>query len=210
MVIHFQDFLGESTRSIETKIFRGQEMRVLTIRRPFETNQDNLWSLLTTAEKISKWFLPVSGELKIGGKYQFEGNAGGTVEECNAPDSFLATWEFGGQVSWVLVSLEGHENTTDFLLEHMAMVPEEMWQEYGPGAVGIGWESGLLGLYLHLQTGNANDPAEGMAWMLSPNGVDFVTECSRLWAWASIEHGTSEAHARAAAERSTDIYTGKA
>ena len=29
-----------------------------------------------------------------------------------------------------------------------------MWAEYGPGAVGVGWEQGLLGLALHLRGGS--------------------------------------------------------
>ena len=36
-----------------------------------------------------------TGELKEGGHYQLEGNAGGTVTSCDKPHGYAATWEMG-------------------------------------------------------------------------------------------------------------------
>ena len=51
----------------------------------------------------------------------------------------------------------GTESTT-LVLEHTAIVPDEMWAQFGPGAVGVGWDGGLLGLSLHLRGGSIGDP----------------------------------------------------
>jgi hypothetical protein len=40
---------------------------------------------------------------------------------------------------------------TRFEFDHSATVPEEQWGQFGPGAVGVGWDGGLLGLSLHLR-----------------------------------------------------------
>jgi hypothetical protein len=41
------------------------------------------------------------------------------------------------------------------LLEHIITVDDdEIWREFGPGAVGMGWDSMLLGLAIHLSTGS--------------------------------------------------------
>jgi hypothetical protein len=43
-------------------------------------------------------------------------------------------------------------------------VTDERRAQYGPGAVGVGWGSGLIGLNLLLTTGQPVDPAEVAAW----------------------------------------------
>jgi hypothetical protein len=93
-------------------------------------------------------------------------------------------------------------------LEHIADVEDERWAEFGPGAVGVGWDMMLNGLAAHVTTGAAVDPAAAMEWMTSPDGVRFVTESSDYWCAASIAAGTPEAAAQAAADRTTAAYTG--
>ena len=53
----------------------------------------------------------------------------------------------GDEVSWIEVHLTPEsDERTRFTLEHVAHVDDQRWTEYGPGAVGVGWDSGLLGL----------------------------------------------------------------
>ena len=59
-------------------------VRVAVARRTYPTDQADLWDCLTNAERIPRWFLPVSGELVEGGRYQTEGNAGGVIEKVCA------------------------------------------------------------------------------------------------------------------------------
>ena len=155
-----------------------------------------------------RWFLPVSGELKLGGRYQLEGNAGGTIERCHRPDSFSATWEYGGEVSWIEVRLTAEAaERTRLEIEHIAHVSDERWAEFGPAAVGIGWDSAVLGLSLHLSGGPAMDPQQGMAWAASDEGKRFMTLSGERWCEAHIASGADEAVARAMAERTIAAYT---
>ncbi|WP_433797699.1 SRPBCC family protein [Actinoplanes sp. CA-252034] len=128
----------------------------MTISQAYDTDQADLWDVVTNPERIPRWFLPVSGDLRVGGSYQFEGNAGGTITKCERPHAVGATWEFGDQVSWVEVRLvpEG-DGRTRFELEHVAHVADEHWEQYGPGAVGLGWEGAFWGLANHLDTPEA-------------------------------------------------------
>ena len=115
--------------------------------------------------------LPVSGDLRLGGRYQLQGNAGGEITRCEPPRLLGVTWEFGGERSWVEVRLtaEGAERTR-LDLEHEAHVPPEFWDQYGPGAVGVGWDGALLGLGHHLLGGPAVDPAIGSSGSMSEGG----------------------------------------
>jgi uncharacterized protein YndB with AHSA1/START domain len=186
------------------------EARVSTISQVYDTGQDDLWDAVTDPERITRWFLPVSGELREGGKYQLEGNAGGTISRCDKPHGFAATWEYNGDVSWVEVRLVPEsDGRTRFELEHVAHVADEFWEQFGPGAVGIGWDAGLLGLAMHLADPAApRDQAAIEAWMVSDEGKLFYRLSSDSWAEAAVADGTDPAVARERADRCYAAYTG--
>lgn len=199
--------IDEVRREVGGRMLEAGEARVVTISQTYAADVEDVWDACTSAERIPRWFLPVSGELKVGGRYQLEGNAGGVVEACDPPRSFRATWEFGGEVSWIEVALTPQGGGTLFELRHIAHVDDERWTEFGPGAVGIGWDLSLVGLKLHLSSGEAVDPAEAMAWTTSPEGLRFMEGSNRAWCEADIAGGTPEEQARAAAERTIAAYT---
>ncbi|HEY3472355.1 MAG TPA: SRPBCC family protein [Amycolatopsis sp.] len=198
-------------RTVGRRVLEAGEARVMTISQVYATDADDLWDACTNAERIPRWFLPVSGELRVGGKYQLEGNAGGTVERCDPPKSFAATWEFNGGVSWIEVRVTPEGEGARFELEHTAHV-DDHWEQFGPGAVGIGWDMALTALVRHLAAdpGYVVDPQEAMAWMASPEGVEFVTKAGEAWYEAHIAGGEAEDVARAQADRCLAAYTGQA
>jgi uncharacterized protein YndB with AHSA1/START domain len=196
-------------RTVGDRVLAAGSARVVTVSQTYAATLAELWDACTSPERIPRWFLPVSGDLRAGGHYRLEGNASGTIERCDPPRSFALTWEYGEEVTWLEVRLEpAGEERTRLTLEHVAHVDDERWLRYGPGAVGIGWDLALVGLGRHLATGEPNDAAEFAAWAASPAGVEFVTRSSRDWAQASIAAGTADAEARAAQARVTAFYTG--
>lgn len=201
--------INANQRQVGTRMLEAGEARTLTIARTYDAELEDVWDACTNAERIPRWFLPVSGDLREGGHYQLEGNASGTIQRCDAPHGFGATWEFGGEVSWIELRLTAEPGgRTRFELEHTAHVDDTRWTQYGPGAVGVGWELGLLGLARHLASRAAVDPGEFMAWSASDEGKRFVSESSTAWGEASIAAGTASEAARAAAARTTAFYTG--
>jgi uncharacterized protein YndB with AHSA1/START domain len=206
-VIDVSHHINAVRRAVGARTLEAGEARVVTVARAYDAPIEEVWNACTDPERIPRWFLPVTGELKPGGHYQLEGNAGGTVRTCDPPHGFTATWEFGEQVSWIELRLTPRaDGGTDFALDHIVPV-DDHWTEFGPGAVGIGWELGLLGLALHLRTGADVDPA-ARAFPGSPEGQDFIRRSSTAWEQADISGGTDPATARAAAHRTTTAYTG--
>lgn len=128
-------------RSVGTRTLDAGEARVVTISQAYRgADVENLWDACTNPERIPRWFLPVTGELRVGGRYQLEGNAGGTVLSCDPPTAFAATWEYGGEVSWIEVRVSPAPDGARFEIEHTAHVDDERWAEFGPGAVGLGYD----------------------------------------------------------------------
>jgi uncharacterized protein YndB with AHSA1/START domain len=128
--------IGAVTREVRNETYQGKTAKVVVASRVYDTDIDDLWDAITNGERLPRWFLPVEGDLKLGGKYQLKGNAGGTITRCEPPRELAMTWEFGGGVSWVEITLREEGEGTHLRLRHIAH-PEEHWDTYGPGAVGI-------------------------------------------------------------------------
>ena len=197
-------------RAVGTRVLPAGEARTVVIARTYDAPVDDVWDACTNPERIPRWFLPVEGDLRLGGRYRLEGNAEGTVERCDPPTAFDATWEFGGEVSWIelRLSADGRERTR-FELTHIAHVDDERWAEFGPGAVGIGWDLAIVGLTLHLASGGAVvDPAEVAAWSASDAGVGFMVRSGEAWRDAHLAAGTDPADAvEQSAARTIAFYT---
>jgi uncharacterized protein YndB with AHSA1/START domain len=184
---------------------------VVTLSQSYDTDQDDLWDAVTNVERIPRWFLPISGDLQLGGSYQLEGQAGGTILTCDPPKNFTATWEFGGNVSWIDVTVAGDgPGRARLVLEHIAEIADDaIWRQFGPGAVGMGWDSMLLGLALHLATGESIDPSFGQQWMATEEGRRFLTLSGDEWYAAHVAFGEEPAAARAMADRCIKAYLGE-
>jgi uncharacterized protein YndB with AHSA1/START domain len=195
-------------RELGSKQTGAGEAHVIRLRRTYDAPIDDVWDALTNPERIGRWFLPISGDFRIGGRYQFEGNAGGEILECDRPHRLRATWVFGeggdAAASEVVVRLtpDGDEATI-FDFEHTAVVPDEMWGQFGPGAVGVGWDGGVLGLGLHLRGGSVGD---SIAWQMSSEGRDFFTRSSVAWGAAFAATGADPATVAQAVANTTAFY----
>jgi uncharacterized protein YndB with AHSA1/START domain len=202
---------GLVTREIRTGERDGSPIRVAVARRTYPTGRDDLWDCLTNPERIPRWFLPISGDLVEGGTYQLEGNAGGTIERCAAPESFAVTWEYGGMVSWLTVSLTGSRtgagHGTTLELVHEAAVDPEMWKQFGPGAVGLGWDLALVGLGMHVESGRPVDPEVATGFNFSDEGRDYLRVAAAGWADAAVADGDDREAADLAAATTFEAYT---
>ena len=205
------------TRGSHTTEVDGEPARIQSLSQVYPSPLDDVWDAVTSPERIARWFLPVSGELRQGGRYQFEGNAGGEVLDCSPPADgsagYRATWEFGGGMSWVRIALRAvDDDATRLELTHIARVadlPPGFWETYGPGATGVGWDMGLLGLALHLR-GDAELPPEAAeGWMLGEEGRRFARRSADGWGEAQISAGDDRDAARRAADETYAFYTGQ-
>lgn len=195
------------SREVHSGSRDGATTRITVARRTYATDQEDLWDAVTNPERLPRWFLPVSGDLRIGGHYQLEGNASGTIEQCDQPSHLAVTWEFAGQISWVRVTLTPDDASTTLEVAHEAPVDPDFWAQYGPGAAGVGWDLGLMGLGLHVDTGAPVDPSAAQAWVVGPTGKEFVRQAALGWADAAVADGDDAHAAQEAAQRTITFYT---
>ncbi len=210
MNIDIAAHLGAVARVVEDRVQDGQPVRVVIASRAYDTTIDDLWEALTTPERLVRWFAQVDGELRLGGKFQVKNNASGTITACIPQRSFSATWEFGGSVSWVNVALAStHDGGAHLTLEHLCPLNPH-WDKFGPGAVGIGWELGLLGLGMHLRSQAVRDTFDEHAFGVSEEGKDFVSQTGAGWIAADIKGGEDAAEATKRGQLTIHFYRGEA
>jgi len=199
--------INATRRAVEAGRGGSDQDRSVRLRRRYDAPVEDVWDACTSPERIARWFLPVSGNLRPGGSYQLEGNAGGEILRCELPRLLPLTWVFGdAPTSEVGVRLSpGDHDDTVLELEHsMSVTP--LWDKFGPGAVGVGWDGALLGLSLHLSGQATTDRQE---WPRSPDGREFYTRSSQAWGAAHEAAGATAAEAGAAAENTARFYTGE-
>lgn len=208
MEIDVAKVLGLVTRSVKGFEKDGKPASAVTLTRLYDTSVDDLWDAVTSKERIPRWFLPVEGELQLGGRYQLRGNAGGTITACTPPTHFAATWEFAGATSWIDVRLAAERSQARLTLKHTAII-EDHWNQFGPGAVGIGWDLAIAGLERHLATGASVDHETAEAWMVSPAGKDFMTRSGEHWRAAHVASGVDPDMAKQRSDRTIAFYRGE-
>jgi hypothetical protein len=93
-------------------------------------------------------------------------------------------------------------------LEHVAL-HDPHWNQFGPGAVGVGWDLALMGLERYVATRAPVDSAAAAAWMGSANGKAFMSESGEAWRAAHVASGFDAALAKERSDRTIAFYRGE-
>jgi uncharacterized protein YndB with AHSA1/START domain len=196
--------------SIHRAVEPNGDKTVVALTRTYDADIADVWDAVTNPERLSRWFLPIDGDLTVGGRYQLKGNAGGEVLSCEPPHRFLVTWVFVPEptekdITEVEVRLREDGDKTILELRHEATVDPEMWNQFGPGAVGVGWDLGLVGLAMHLEDPDSGaPPAE--EFERSPEARGFIVASSEAWGVANAKAGTPPEQVAAQTAATTAFY----
>jgi uncharacterized protein YndB with AHSA1/START domain len=135
-------------REVGRRRIAAGEARTAVIRRRYDAPIEDVWDACTDPERINRWFLPVSGDLRLGGTFSLDGNASGEIVRCEPPRLLGLTWVYGDRpVDEVELRLSpGERGDTVLELEHATVSTVVEWEgqllDVIPG-VGAGWEPPL-------------------------------------------------------------------
>jgi uncharacterized protein YndB with AHSA1/START domain len=187
-MIDIQSQIGAIDREVSRREGEAGEEVAVLISRTYDSAIIDVWDALTDPDRVKRWFMPLIGDLRPGGNFQLEGNAGGDILECEPPHRLRVT--FGGPTSLVELRLapEG-EDRTRLELEHT--VPIEMAQS-GAGAlyVGPGWDGGFVALDLYLRGEVVDDPVQAAN---SPEAIELSRYSVDVWIEVVEASGTAGA-----------------
>lgn len=194
MIIDIANQIGATSRQVAQQHTERGETVVVTLERRYAAEVADVWQAITDPDRVRRWFLPLTGDLREGGAFQLENHAGGDIMTCEPPRHLVVT--FGGESSIVDVVLAGEGDQTLLKLTHS--VPIELAGS-GAGAlyVGPGWDGALLGIAQYLAGEVASDPIASNA----PEVQDFNVSSIKEWIAAVEASGTADADTISAAQQ---------
>ena len=172
-------------REIGRRRIAAGEARCAVLRRRYQAEIEDVWDACSDPERIRRWLLPVSGDLRAGGSYRLEGNAHGEILRCEPPRLLAVTWVYGDRPpDEVELRLAPHADGGTLLeLEHASVcdtAPDGVSDAIL--GVGVGWEPALYALDLHLR-GELPDTlaADVGAGRPPPELVELMDRSGRAW-----------------------------
>jgi uncharacterized protein YndB with AHSA1/START domain len=173
------DWIAGTEREVRRRPFSGAERPAVVLRRSYDASVEDLWEALTTPSELQKWFLPISGDLREGGNYQFEGNAGGQILECEQPRVIRLEWLYGDTPpSELTVTLSETDSGATVEFEHVGAAEDPSAALQFALGVGPGWDPALVALGQHL----AGQAPDASWWMEAPEAIDFTKRSVQEWA----------------------------
>ncbi|MFC9981194.1 SRPBCC domain-containing protein [Gordonia sp. NPDC127522] len=208
-----KDILDELTatqRAMGEGSLPAGDAYTIELRRTYHADVDDVWDAITNPERLRRWLKAVTGDLRLGGKFELDGGEHGEILVCDPPHLLTVTWLYGPDAdkwpgtSEVRVRLSpGQAGDTELELIHAAFVGEPLFPTYGPGAGGVGWDLLLLGLTRLLVDGETADHA---AIEKSPEGREFIRRSAAAWGEAHLAAGGEPAQVEAAAAATAKFY----
>jgi uncharacterized protein YndB with AHSA1/START domain len=125
--------INATQHQVGTRVLDAGEARTITVTRTYAAALEDVWDACTNPAGIPHWFLPISGELRAGGRYQLEGPAAGSIRRCDKPHRLSATWEYSGEVSWIELWLTREsDGRPRQQLEHIAHIDADAGRSSAP------------------------------------------------------------------------------
>ena len=146
------------------------EARVAVFTRTYETTIDDLWAACTDPERLQRWYVPVTGDFRVGGTFQQVNMGSGTIVACEAPSLLKLSLGNGVDEIELRLSPGAEDGTTTLELQHATTLDShniggEMYDAIF--CMGGGYYPRLYALDLYLR-GELPDDYDSSAFHLNP------------------------------------------
>jgi uncharacterized protein YndB with AHSA1/START domain len=146
------------------------DARVAVFTRTYETTIDDLWQACTDPERLKRWYVPVTGDFRIGGTFQQVNMGSGTIVACEAPSLLKLSLGGGADEIELRLSPGTEEGTTTLEVQHATTLDSheiggEMYDAIF--CMGGGYYPRLYALDLYLR-GELPDDYDSSAFHLNP------------------------------------------
>jgi uncharacterized protein YndB with AHSA1/START domain len=84
----------EPQRRIGRRTIPAGEARSAIMARRYDAPVEDVWSACTDPERLARWFVPVSGDLRQGGSFSLSFGVYGEVLRCQPPRLLTLSWAY--------------------------------------------------------------------------------------------------------------------
>ncbi len=158
----------EPEPTLEHKTLHRGEARVAVLIRTYAAPVDDVWDACTNPDRLARWYVPVTGDLRLGGTVHQAGMGSGTVSRCEPPGLLVLSFDGVDEIELRLSPLD--DDSTRLELRHATTLAshEIGGQTYDAiFCMGGGYYPRLLALDLHLR-GTLPDDYNALEFHLRP------------------------------------------
>lgn len=155
---------------LEYRTIPAGPARVAVFTRVYETTVEDLWGACTDPDRLRRWYVPVTGDLRVGGRFQQVNMGSGVVLECDAPRFLKLSLGGGADEIELRLSPGPRVGSASLRLEHATTLDshEIGGQTYDAiFCMGGGYYPRLWALDQHLR-GTLPDDYDATAYHLDP------------------------------------------
>lgn len=136
-------------------VTRAGDHAEATFDRVYDTDAADLWAAVTDPERLVRWFAPVDGDLREGGRFtiHFDDNAvpGCRVTSCETPNAYAWEWPHATHTSLIAVAVEPVAGGARLRLTHTRLVASSA------AGYAAGWDVYLRRLVEEIAGGEVRD-----------------------------------------------------
>jgi len=111
------DELREPSPRLAHRQIGGRDARVAIFNRAYDASIEDVWDACTNPARLSRWYVPVQGDLRVGGHFQQAMMGSGVVVECDPPHRLKVSLVGGADEIELALTATDHE-TTALELQH--------------------------------------------------------------------------------------------
>jgi uncharacterized protein YndB with AHSA1/START domain len=146
------------------------EARVAVFTRTYPTTVEDLWDACTNPDRLKRWYVPVTGDLRLGGTFRQVNMGSGTIVECDAPRRLKLSLGGGADEIEVRLTPGAEAGTADLEIQHATTFDSHEFGGQTYDAIfcmGGGYYPRLRALDMHLR-GTLPDEYDSAAFHLDP------------------------------------------
>ncbi len=144
----------EEQPRLDRRAIAAGEARVATFTRTYPTSVEDLWDACTDPGRLARWYVPVTGDLRLGGRFEQAMMGGGTIVACEPPHLLrLSLGARGADEITVRLAPGAEPGTATLELQHATTLDTHEIGGRTYDAIfcmGGGYYPRLRALYLHL------------------------------------------------------------
>jgi uncharacterized protein YndB with AHSA1/START domain len=161
----------EPAPELRHKTIAFGEARVAVFERTYATTVEDLWDACTNPARLGRWYVPVTGELRLGGTFQQANMGSGTIVACERPHLLKLSLGEGADEIELHLSAGAVDGTTKLELQHATTLDSHVIERRSYDAIfcmGGGYYPRLEALDMHLR-GTLPEDYNSAAFHLDPN-----------------------------------------
>ncbi len=123
MMIAEADTFAEPEPELHRRRIAGGAARVAVFRRSYNAPIDDVWDACTDPDRLRRWYVPVTGDLRIGGRIEQAMMGSGEIVRCEPPHVFVVSLGGGADELELRLAADGPGGTV-LTLEHATTIDE--------------------------------------------------------------------------------------